>query len=553
MYNSFFGLTETPFNLTPDPRYLFLSSNHREAIDHLLYGINERKGFILITGGVGAGKTTLCRVLLDRLDSKTKSALILNSFISDIELLKLIVEEFGVSIEPDRECTKKDYIDALNKFLLDNFSNDGNAVLLIDEAQNLSRDVLEQLRMLSNLETEREKLIQIVLIGQPELNDIVSSPSLRQLNDRITVRYFLNPLGETDIKGYIEHRLVVAGGHGNITFTKGACRKLYLKTNGIPRKINSICDRALLIAYAKESFTVTGKIIEQAATDLYGLNTAAAGPGTSWLRPAVITAAAVIIIAAAATAGFGLRGLFSDKAVSAENSLITAESQAQVRGAISDKVKENFHEPDVKLTGSPEKQAEPLLKEEETVPETDKTSSLFIDEKESIRELFTAFYSDNPDKIIGKTKSSLSLVNFELEPEYYIMLKKTFRIKTAENNGTKNYLLITEVNEDGAVCQDDKGNLREISREFLLNNWSGTVSWVYPFNRDDVIFNIGLKDPAVTEIQEILKKIGYMVRITGIYDMETFLEMKRFQKDFGLQVDGAAGPRTRALLFQMAG
>jgi len=249
MYNSFFGLTETPFNLTPDPRYLFLSANHREAIDHLLYGINERKGFILITGGIGAGKTTLCRELLGRLDKNIKSALILNSYISDIEILKVIVQEFGVDIDTDKEATKKDYIDALNLFLIDNFSNGGNAVLLIDEAQNLSRDVLEQLRMLSNLETEREKLIQIVLIGQPELNDIIGSPSLRQLNDRIIVRYFLKPLGYRDIKGYIEHRLVVAGSHGNINFTGGVYKKLYSKSNGNPRRINSICDRALLIAY----------------------------------------------------------------------------------------------------------------------------------------------------------------------------------------------------------------------------------------------------------------------------------------------------------------
>ena len=554
MYNSFFGLTETPFNLTPDPRYLFLSSNHKEAIDHLLYGINERKGFILITGGVGAGKTTLCRVLLDRLDNKTKSALILNSFISDIELLKLIVEEFGVDIEQDRECTKKDYIDALNRFLLENFSNGGNAVLLIDEAQNLSRDVLEQLRMLSNLETEREKLIQIVLIGQPELNDIISSPSLRQLNDRITVRYFLNPLGEDDIKGYIEHRLVVAGSHGNIKFTTGACRKLYLKTNGVPRKINSICDRALLIAYAKESFTVTGKIIEQASTDLYGLNAPAGTIRASRLRPAFIIAAAVIVIAGAAMAGFSIRGLFSDKTVSAENKTIAAQPSEpeQVRRSVTGNKREKPQEPGLSLAAPYEKTAENVPQEEVTDTETDNTS-FFMGEQDSIRELFTTFYSENPEMTGNITKSSLSLVSFELEPEYYVMLKKTFRIKVAGSNDTKSYLLITEVNEDGAVCQDDKGNLREISREFLLSNWSGTVSWIYPFNRDDVIFNIGLKDPSVKEIQEILKKIGYMVRITGIYDMETFIEMKRFQKDFGLQVDGAAGPRTRALLFQMAG
>ena len=211
MYASFFGLKENPFNLTPDPRYLFLSPHHKEALDHLLYGINERKGFITVIGGVGTGKTTLCRALLGHLDATTKSALIFNAFISDMELLKTINEEFDIAMDP-RADTKKAYIDALNDFLLDTFRRGGNAVLLIDEAQNLSHAVLEQIRMLSNLETEKEKLIQIVLVGQSELRDMLAAPSLRQLYERIMVRYDLKPLDSKDIRGYIEHRLVVAGG-----------------------------------------------------------------------------------------------------------------------------------------------------------------------------------------------------------------------------------------------------------------------------------------------------------------------------------------------------
>ena len=187
MYTSFFGFRENPFNLTPDPRYLFLSPFHKEALDHLLYGITERKGFIAITGGIGTGKTTLCRALLDHLDDSTRTALIFSAFLSDTELLKAINQEFGIKMDP-AAASKKDYIDSLNSFLLDNFSSGRNAVLLIDEAQNLSQTVLEQIRMLSNLETEKEKLIQIVLVGQSELKDLLASPSLRQLNERITVR-----------------------------------------------------------------------------------------------------------------------------------------------------------------------------------------------------------------------------------------------------------------------------------------------------------------------------------------------------------------------------
>ena len=523
MYNSFFGLTETPFNLTPDPRYLFLSPNHREAIDHLLYGINERKGFILITGGIGAGKTTLCRVLLERLDNKTKSALILNSFISDIELLKLIVQEFDVDIDPDREASKKDYIDALNLFLLENFSNGGNAVLLIDEAQNLSRDVLEQLRMLSNLETEREKLIQIVLIGQPELNDIIGAPSLRQLNDRIVVRYFLKPLEYGDLKGYVEHRLVVAGSHGNINFTGWAYKRLYSRSNGIPRRINSICDRALLIAFTKETHTITGKTIEKAAEDLYGVDSLGKKPGKIFVRPVYIFLLLIIAFTAAVVAGFNNR-------------------EALLK--LADFAKEK----DVKAT------VEKKVIEDRTAPVkvTKKVPGMFLDDEESIAQLFTLFYKNHPLDMNDEKRSNLSVVNFELAPEYYIMLKKPFRLKTLKKNSADKYLLITGVSDKGAVCLDSESDPREITKEFLFKNWGGTVSWIFPVYQDDQIIKLGMKDPDVYKMQKTLLGIGYMVRITGIYDMTTFNEMKRFQSDFGLLVDGAAGPETRALLYQMA-
>ncbi len=522
MYNSFFGLNETPFNLTPDPRYLFLSPNHREAIDHLLYGINERKGFILITGGIGAGKTTLCRVLLDRLDEKTKSALILNSFISDIELLKLIVQEFGVDIETTTgtEITKKDYVDALNRFLLANFSNGGNAVLLIDEAQNLSREVLEQLRMLSNLETEREKLIQIVLIGQPELNDIIGSPSLRQLNDRILVRYFLKPLGDMDVKGYVEHRLVVAGSHGNITFTGGAYRRLYSRSEGIPRRINSICDRALLIAYTKGAYTITGTIIEKAADDLYGAGDVNKRVGLFLrVKPLYIILLVFILLVAAGVTGFIYLKHMYEVSLKRQLNEVAAAQKKEERPVV-----------------------EPVKREPE----------LFLDSANSISALFSLFYRDNPDKRINEAGGKLSLETFELSPEYYITLKKPFVLKTNRDAVNIKYLLITSVNENGARCSDAEGNEREISREFLFENWGGAVSWIFPVYPGDQVYNIGMEGQAVSQLQKTLQAKGYLVQVNGLYDITTFNEMKRFQGDFGLRVDGVAGPRTKALLYQMA-
>jgi len=269
MYAAYFGLKENPFKLTPEPRYLFLSEPHRDVLLYLAYGIKERKGFVLISGGIGTGKTTICRTLLNLLDShpSVETALIFNTAISDLELLEAIVKEFGIEI-PRETGTKKAYVDALNDFLLKNFAAGKNAVLLIDEAQNLSHSVLEQIRMLSNLETEKEKLLQIILIGQPELKNMLTLPALQQLNDRITVRYDLIPLSADEVIAYIEHRLRVAGGPGKIKFTKGASRAVYDFSEGVPRRINALCDRAFLIAYAKNISKIDRWVIRHAARDI---------------------------------------------------------------------------------------------------------------------------------------------------------------------------------------------------------------------------------------------------------------------------------------------
>ena len=270
MYTSYFGLKENPFNLTPDLRYLFMSPQHREALNHLIYGINERKGFILITGGIGTGKTTISRAFLSVLDKSVDSALIFNPAVSDMELLQTINREFGVKLERGRP-TRKRHISALNAFLLKNFAAGRNAVLLIDEAQNLPLSVLEQIRMLSNLETEREKLLQIALLGQMELQELLDSPSLRQLNERITVRYDLRPLNSEQVRQYIEHRLTIAGRNNeHLKFSQRAYRIIYNYSKGIPRRVNAICDRALLIAYTRGTSSIDKNIIRQAVDDIGG-------------------------------------------------------------------------------------------------------------------------------------------------------------------------------------------------------------------------------------------------------------------------------------------
>jgi len=291
MYEAYFGLKENPFSLSPDPRYLYLSPQHQEALNCLIYGIGERKGFMVVTGGIGTGKTTLCRALLAGLDGRTASALIFNPALSDVELLKTINEEFGIKLVG--RGTKKRYLDGLNAFLMKNFAAGKNAILLIDEAQNLSHSVLEQIRMLSNLETVRDKLIQIILLGQPELRRLLALPSLRQLNERITVRYDLKPLAREDVRRYIEHRLVTAGGEKiGSSFTAGSYDLIYRMSRGIPRRINAICDRALLIAYGKDIRTIDRRLIRAAIRDI--------GPG--YLQETGIRRRAVRIILAAVIA-----------------------------------------------------------------------------------------------------------------------------------------------------------------------------------------------------------------------------------------------------------
>lgn len=267
MYEVFFGLNENPFTLSPDPQYLYLSPQHREALNCLIYGIHERKGFMVVTGGIGTGKTTICRSLLAGLDESVATALIFNPALSDIELLKTINEEFGIRMGKGRG-TKKRYLDALNAFLLANFAKGRSAVLLIDEAQNLPHAVMEQIRMLSNLETDHEKLIQIILLGQPELLRLLGLPSLRQLNERITIRYDLKPLIRQDVSHYIGHRIARAGGRAEMIFTPASYGRIYRASRGIPRRINAICDRALLIAYGKDKRTVNGRLVREAIRDI---------------------------------------------------------------------------------------------------------------------------------------------------------------------------------------------------------------------------------------------------------------------------------------------
>jgi general secretion pathway protein A len=268
MYTRYFGLTEKPFAIAPNPRYLFMSELHREAMAHLLYGISSEGCIILLTGDVGTGKTTVCRCLIDQLPATTDIAMILNPKLTITDLFKTICEELKIPI-PAATPSIKTYIDQLNTYLLDAHSQGRNTALIIDEAQNLDVEILEQLRLLTNLETNTNKLLQIVLIGQPELQDILCDPTLSQINQRITTRYHLEPLQSVDVTTYIHHRLAIAGGNSrNILFSKQAIQYVAKVSKGIPRIINILCDHALLGAYANNKDHVSLKVMKKAASEL---------------------------------------------------------------------------------------------------------------------------------------------------------------------------------------------------------------------------------------------------------------------------------------------
>jgi len=301
MYREFFGFKEKPFALSPDPKYLFLSESHRGALDHMTYGITQREGFISITGDVGTGKTTICRTLIGRLDPSIRTALILNPVLDGSELLQTILQDFG--IQTNGKASRKELLDLLNAHLLDWAGRGENALLIIDEAQALSAHTLEQIRLLSNLETEKEKLLQIILVGQPELKTILESHALRQLSQRISVRYHLRALSAKETKQYIYHRLTVAGSSGSVTFTDGAVREVYRFSKGVPRLINLACDRALLRAFVEQEMRVTRTMVRIGLRSLREEEESAPSPSKRRHRvaaPAALVAAvlvAVILIA----------------------------------------------------------------------------------------------------------------------------------------------------------------------------------------------------------------------------------------------------------------
>ena len=346
MYEEYYGFTEKPFSLTPDPKYLYKSESHANAFELLQYAVRRREGFVVITGDIGTGKTTLCRALLEQIDRNTFSALVLNPFLSEEDLLKLILQDFGVVSREDvkrgrlANVSKQELIETIYDFLLSLLPLRASAVLIIDEAQNLPIPVLEQIRILSNLETDKDKLLQIVLVGQLNLNPLLKAPQMRQLDQRVSIRYQLRPLTRDEVAAYVSHRLTVAGGSALVTFQPKALDMVHGRTHGIPRLINLVCDRSLLAAYSARTNRVAADMVYQAAESL---ELADERPSRfNWFR----RRASVVVMAAGASVTLGVAGTMVAPVLRA--SAATTESQPATTDAVpvSDSAAQESVEPD---------------------------------------------------------------------------------------------------------------------------------------------------------------------------------------------------------------
>jgi len=494
MFERYFGLSENPFNLTPDPKFLYLSKVHQEALSHLQYGIEQRKGFVLITGEVGAGKTTVCRCLLAMLPSSTRTALVLNPSLSDVELLQAVNQDFGINAA---SSSKKVLLDVLYEFLIKVFVDGENAVLIIDECQNLSPEVLEQVRMLSNLETEKEKLLQILMIGQPQLAKMLESPDLKQIDDRIVLRYHLWPLGLADTRKYINHRLIVSGSNGDIRFTSRSLRKIYAYSEGIPRKINAVAERCLLIAYLRAKRKITLRIVEDSIDELKG-NYREKRPVRRMLVPVFIGAFAVIV------SGIFWPSIFSEFSDSMNNSVVATEKEISVA---------------------------PDLQEEKASISRD----WVLPDYSSALEIMALL----PDGLTGP-----DMLNLHPRPDCLKFINRPY-ITSIEGG----YVVLIHSNDDFVrIVGKDRALIEIPMEEFnALYKWNIMINYA----RDALGDNFSLEDAGqeVERIQSLLLEYGYIINEPcGFFDIETEDGVARLQEDYGLRRDGIAGPETMALI-----
>jgi general secretion pathway protein A len=520
MYIASFGLAEKPFAITPDPRYLYLGRQHADALAHLVYGINDAGGFIQLTGEVGTGKTTTIRSLLARSPNNADIALIINPRLTLLEFLQAICEELGVEVPPSAIGNGKMLIDLLNRKLLRIHAEGRRAVLIVDEAQNLTAEVLEQVRLLTNLETDSQKLLQIILIGQPELRELLNRNDLRQLAQRVTARCHLQPLARDDTAAYVRHRLRVAGATSDI-FTAAALREVHRRSRGVPRVINVICDRALLGAYTEDRHEVDAALVRRAAGEVYGRTLAPA-----WLLPVAIGCTLLVLLAGAVLAWRYLpmpRSSFARQHVAARNVVAPAPV-------------------------APAK-APPTLPE---LLATDASATSADAAFASLFTLWNASYAPGPtDPCTQAVSQGLSCFTLHSSLAQLRELNRPAILMLVDNGGVARQAVLAGIDAERASLQIGARSARVAISE-LSRYWYGdcVVLW-RPAKLPIYILRPGMHGPVVQKLRTQLLQAGSAPpgdEHNFSYDEDLMKLVEDFQRAHHLNVDGVAGVETQLLL-----
>ena len=541
MYNTFFGLKEKPFKLVPNPAYLFLSKSHEEALAHLTYAVSQGDGFVEITGEVGTGKTTLCRSFLENLDASVVAAYIFNPKLDAVQLLKAINDEFGIDSTPQ---TVKELIDVLNEFLMRCKGEGKKVLLLVDEAQNLGKDVLEQLRLLSNLETTRDKLLQIILVGQPELAEMLASHELRQLGQRITLSCRLSALTLTETEEYVLHRIAVAALRPGLKFDQAAIRRIYRYAAGVPRLINIVADRALLIAYGLNSHVITEEIVKTAIGELVGADRRGR---LSWMRPRRMLPAAIglaccclAVYALAVLLGAGGRDSRPDVAAA---TVLTSPGDVAVAGHAAD-------------GSSPSAVFRDFLA---SVPFSSSRREAFLstlavwDHGLPVRDELDAVADDQTFfRLAGEQNGFMLRRETDLDCLRALGLPAILEMR-APGGGRSIYLTVAGMGPGVFTLRGGEREI-EVGEAVLRSCWTGTayIPWKN-FLRIDGTIPRNAPGGSVLSFKMLLRDIGCRnVAMTTAYDEGARSIVRNLQRRYGIEADGKVGPLTKIILYREA-
>lgn len=530
MYNEYFGLTDRPFSIAPDPRYLYMSSQHKEALAHLMYGVQQDGGFILLTGEVGTGKTTVCRCFLKQLDEKIDVAYIVNPKQTSLELLESMCDDLAIARYQD-EITVKSLTDAITERLLNNHAEGKNTVLLIDEAQNLSVDVLEQLRLLTNLETDQKKLLQIILLGQPELLDLLNKPELRQLSQRVTARFHMDRLDRKDIIPYVRHRLAVAGCK-MVLFPEQTAKAIEKASGGVPRLINLICDRALLGVYSSNGNTVTVATLKKAAKEVLGeQRDSLYQSSVTFIRcnPIFSALSVLSVFVIVFFAGFMLNSHPAQAPTVVESVDIDTQPTTINHSQVKSEVASNV------LDGLMNAKAYELLGRPWGIDQLPNDWQHLCDELSETR-LSCSSENMSFSRLLKLNRPIVASVIYQGKTEHLLVVG----VKGAIDNLNLELL-------------DNQGISKEISASTFKAIWTGKSEYLWLEPEKDLPFlKPGDTHHYIERVRaDLLGDLFDKSEQSTLYDQELLERVKAFQRDSGITSDGVIGPETIMLLNQM--